>query len=39
MAQPGYFAVRAMVVVPTLTREAIEAAVTATAWRNVVDVS
>ena len=39
MAQPGYFAERALVVVPTVTRAAIEAAVAAMARRCFVDVS
>lgn len=39
IAQPGYFAAPTLVVVPTLTRDAIEAAVTAIARRNFMDVS
>jgi hypothetical protein len=39
MAQPGYFAERALVVVPTVTSDAIEAAVAAIARRGFVDVS
>jgi len=38
MAQSGYFAERALVVVPIPTRDAIEAAATALARRNFVDV-
>jgi hypothetical protein len=38
MAQPGYFVERALVVVPTVTRGAIESAVAAMARRGFVDV-